>query len=160
MLQRHDLLLKEYELKARYLSDQFTRMWQRFHIFIVANTSLAVALFGWFREQGVFAPEARVLALTGLTLSVIWYVFGAEDRYLVEVYRRQLKAVGNALATELGLVGMGDYAVLGDVEHPRPKFALYQWRIEWLSVTKLAALFPLAVVIFWALVLASIVRPA
>ena len=42
-------LTKDYELKVRYLSDQFTRMWTRFNYFLVLESALFVAFVAFYR---------------------------------------------------------------------------------------------------------------
>ena len=97
-------LQKDYELRIRYLSDHYSRMWNRCNFFVAMETALSVALFGWFKDRGGFAPEARFITFIGLVSCLCWYVFGAQDRYLAEVYRRHVKMVGEKLAAKLDLV--------------------------------------------------------
>ena len=69
---------------------------------------------------------------------------GAEDRYLVEVYRKQVKDAGQRAAQSL-LRQSQAYSPVGDIEETEknlPK-GIMGWRLEAISTTKLAALIPL-----------------
>ena len=55
-------LEKDYDLKVRYLSDQFSRMWTRFNFFLVLESGLSAALWVWFKDKAgsvdkVFVPD-------------------------------------------------------------------------------------------------------
>jgi len=70
-----DFLIKDYELKVRYLTDHFGRMWTRFKYFIGIESALigGKLIFG----NGKLSREVPII---GAAVSVIWYVMGAEDR--------------------------------------------------------------------------------
>jgi hypothetical protein len=151
-----DFLLKEYELRVNYLVAHFQRMWTRFNFFVTIESALMSALIGGqilFGSRDIAADELTQvragLASVGLVLSLIWYVFGAEDRFLVEVYRDQVKEAAmriKALAPNAGYHGHA-----GNVGHLEPvEFkGLSSWRIEPISTTRLAALFPLCTFLLW-----------
>jgi hypothetical protein len=147
-------LEKDYELKVRYLADQFSRMWTRFNFFLVLESGLSAALWVWFKDKAESVDKAVVLTWVGIVSSICWYVFGAQDRHLVEIYRKHVDDVGAKIADTLGLRGyLGSaYVPVGD---PKTKIKqkwfeyLYQWRCEPLSTTKLAAWFPLLVTAYW-----------
>jgi hypothetical protein len=95
------------------------------------------------------------LAYVGLVLSLIWYVFGAEDRFLVERYRDQVKEAAMKIralvpnARYHGYVGQTEYRDHQDdprlIEYNDPS----SWRIEPISTTRLGALFPLCTFLLW-----------
>lgn len=149
-LDRRSFLEKDYELKVRYLSDHFSRMWTRFNFFLVLESGLSAALWLWFREAGGVTFGAIVLALVGMISTAVWYVFGAQDRYLVEVYRTQAHSAGKDLAKHLGL---DNYVPIGSTGLPVVNSKIYQWRYTPLSPTRLAAWFPLLVLAYWLLVI-------
>jgi hypothetical protein len=149
-LDKWPFLENDYERKVRYLSDHFSRMWTRFNFFLVLESGLSAALWLWFRESGGVAFGAIALALVGLASTVVWYIFGAQDRYLVEVYREQAHDAGRVLAEHLGLAG---YLPVGSTKAPAIEHKIYQWRYEPLSPTRLAAWFPLLVLVYWLLVI-------
>jgi hypothetical protein len=144
-----ELLLKDYELKVRYLSDQFARMWTRFNFFLTITSGLIGGRFvignGSLNWQ---------LALFGAVLAFIWYVFGAQDRYLVRAYRKSAQEAGRSLAGLVGEDFARTYAPVGQVEDVGAE-GITSWRFEPVSITKLASLFPLFITIVWLLVLAS-----
>ena len=81
-----DLLFDDYKVKLDYVRGQYDRLWQRFNFFL----SVELALFGFlgYLTFDIKIPEATFLpSVVGIVVSLLWYVIGAEDRRLVEVYR-------------------------------------------------------------------------
>jgi hypothetical protein len=147
-----EFLQKDYELKITYLSDHFSRMWTRFNFFIVLETALIAGFFGLFKDTNRVSGIMPAVAGIGIVLSACWYVFGAQDRYLVEVHRSHLQDAGARIAGQLGLTErLGfDYVHVGD-QSTRVKQHIYQWRSQRFSTTKLAAWFPLLVLLGWVI---------
>lgn len=143
-------LQKDYELKINYLTDHFSRMWTRFNFFIVLETALSVALFPLFGDRGGFSENATPIALIGAVSCICWYVFGAQDRYLAEIYRTHVEEAGAKIAEKLELQAYlgSDYAHVADTS-TKIKQYVYQFRLERFSTTKLAAWFPLLVLLYW-----------
>src|SRR5690242_18517932 len=79
-------LQKDYELKISYLTNQFTRMWNRFNYFVAIETGLVGGKF--LIPNGKASDE---LPIAGLLISAVWHVMGAEDGYLVRLYRHQVE---------------------------------------------------------------------
>lgn len=90
-----DFLMKDYEIRANYLTNHFSRMWTRFNFFLTIES----ALFAYSLHKDN-AQYAWLLAIAGLLLTVIWYLFSTIDNFLVEVYRRQVAHVFNLLETD------------------------------------------------------------
>jgi hypothetical protein len=90
-------LEKDYELKVSYLSEHFARMWTRFNFFLVIETALSAVFFG-ITPSGAMPQKAGLIVAIGIVSSLCWYVFGAQDRYLVEVYRTQIARAGAKIA--------------------------------------------------------------
>src|ERR1700704_2185050 len=135
-----DFLKMDYELKVKYLSDQFARMWTRFHFFLVLESGLSAALWIWFKDREVFAREGLMIAGIGAVSSCIWYIFGAQDRYLVEVYRRQVRDAGRDIANKLdipippdpdGQPRESDYVYVGYSNAKIPYDNLFQHLYQW-----------------------------
>ncbi len=142
-----DFLIKDYELKIKYLTDHFSRMWTRFNYFVGIESALVGAklIFG----GGKLSPE---LAAVGLVVSLIWYVMGAEDRFLVRVYREHVKDAGDLVAkSQWNISQMQPYRHAGEVEESSKamRWKLSGWRLEPISTTRLAALIPLLVMLAW-----------
>ena len=139
-------LAKDYELKIQYLTNHLSRMWTRFNYFVTIES----ALLGGRVVLGDGKFSLR-LALLGLVISVIWYVMGAEDRYLVQVYREQVRAAAERLASLLWKES-SPYTHVGDVEATSSAVPmdLAGWRLRPTSTTRLAALIPLCVGLMWA----------
>jgi hypothetical protein len=159
-------LLKEYELRVNYLVAHFQRMWTRFNFFVTIESVLMSALVSGevlFGSEDIAAMELTYvragLALVGLILSLIWYVFGAEDRFLVEVYRDQVREA--AMRIKARIPNAGSHGHVGRVGHLDPirYEGLSSWRIEWISTTRLAALFPLFTFLLWLALVYINLRP-
>ena len=114
--------------------------------------------------------EALMIAWIG-AVTAHWYIFGAQDRYLVEVYRRQVRDAGREIAEKLGIAippnpdgepRESEYVYVGysNARIPYDNFyqRVYQWRWDPISTTKLAALFPISVIAYWGVVLVVIWR--
>lgn len=144
---------KDYERKISFLVQQFGRMWSRFNIFVTLESSLIGGKF-LFASQ----TDSPGFAVLGIVLSFIWYVFGANDKYLVDVYRKAVEDAAHKLTSLVALDGSyserTDYHFVGDVYRAfDQKIGLLSWRIEWCSITHLAALFPFVLTIAWIIYL-------
>ena len=142
-----DFLIKDYELKIKYLTDHFSRMWTRFNYFVGIESALAGGklIFG----GGKLSPE---VAAVGLAVSLIWYVMGAEDRFLVRVYREHVKDAGDLVAkSQWNNSQMQPYRHAGEVGESSKamRWEFSGWRSERISTTRLAALIPLLVMLAW-----------
>jgi hypothetical protein len=145
-----DFLVKDYEMKVRYLCDHFARMWNRFNYFVAIESGLAGGKF----LLGDGKMSAGV-AFLGMVLSFIWYVMGAEDRYLVRVYRKQVADAGALVASSLCNGEGEEYRYVGEIRESSKGIApeLSGWRLEAVSTTKLASLVPLLLTLAWTAVL-------
>ncbi len=142
-----DFLVKDYELKVRYLTDHFGRMWTRFHYFVGIESALVGGklIFG----NGELSRE---VAMVGAIVSLIWYVMGAEDRFLVRIYRNHVKDAADLLARKVwGASALSHYQHVGELTESSKglDWELSGWRLERISTTRLAALIPLLVLIVW-----------
>lgn len=88
-----DFLLKDYEHKIGYLTEHLGRMWTRFNFFI----SIESALIGGNFLISSNGPRPQ-LAAVGMMVSILWYVMGAQDRYLVALYRWQVEKAAKRIA--------------------------------------------------------------
>src|SRR5947209_2871311 len=96
-------LEKDYELKVAYLTNHFTRMWQRFNFFVVFEGLALTALFTAMGSGAALVRNGTLISAFGLAASLCWYAFGAQDKYLVEVYRSHVEQAGAVIAQSLGL---------------------------------------------------------
>jgi hypothetical protein len=141
-----DFLVKDYELKIRYLSDHFSRMWNRFNYFVAIESALISGKFvlgNGKLTQGV--------ALVGAVLALVWYVMGAEDRYLVLVYRKQVEDAGMLIERSIWKDMSTSYHYVGEIEDTSKHLPQHVsgWRLKAMSTTKLAALIPLLLTLTW-----------
>jgi hypothetical protein len=170
-VEEKDFLLKDYELKVRYLSDHFQRMWTRFNFFVTIESALIGGKF-------LIASNtpSRELAIAGIILSGLWYLMGAQDRYLVKLYRWELDESGKRIAeTVWNAEAAKGYDPVGRVDddivacfraHEQAELAnkgglqrllifilegISSWRSKRFSITHLAAFYPLIAVGLWIL---------
>ena len=176
MAKQEAFLQKDYELKIGYLTDQFARMWNRFNYFVAIEAALVGGKF--LLPNGVLS---HALAIAGILVSALWYVMGAEDRYLVRLYRYQVKKAAEAAVKMIWTDKdtQDAYHYVGQVDKPmRDELREYErremdskgsrksfwkrlielewlsgWRVEPISTTRLAALFPLLACILWLIIL-------
>jgi hypothetical protein len=145
-----DFVLKDYELKVEYLTRHFDRMWNRFNYFVGVESALVGGklIFGG-------GTLSRELAAVGLVVSLIWYVMGAEDRFLVRVYRGHVEDAAGRIATTFWGNTQPPYRHVGEVTESSKalEWKLTSWRLEPFSTTRLAALIPLLVFLAWLVVL-------
>jgi hypothetical protein len=129
-------------------------MWTRFNYFVIIEAALlgGKTLFG--------DKELTVWGIAfGFGLSLLWYVMGAQDRYLVEVYRKQIEDAADLIADGLATVVPRRISAVGQVPDPRHHIegSVSAWRLNPISTTRLAALIPLAATLAWAGMLVSTV---
>ncbi len=108
-------LQKDYELKITYLTEQFTRMWNRFNYFVAIEAALVGGKF--LIPNGVLS---HALAIVGALISALWYVMGAEDRYLVRLYRYQVEKAAKAVVKTIWAdkETQDAYRYVGQVDEP------------------------------------------
>jgi hypothetical protein len=150
-----DFLVKDYELKTAFLTNQYQRMWTRFNYFVTLESALAGGKL-------LVGGSPTWFPVIGAGLSLIWYVIGAEDRYLVRVYRAHVNEAAKCVAAKMGT---GDYVAVGardsetvkklkeeDLVLSWPRRFLEHlsgWRCEPISITRLAAIIPLVLLLAW-----------
>jgi len=148
-----DFAQKDYEMKVGYLTAHFQRMWTRFNYFVVIEAALigGKTIFG---DKNISIPGLCF----GLVLSLVWYVMGAEDRFLVQMYRDQEKEAAALLTDSLWPESKHKYHFVGDPDGVSERFKspsqswldhLTAWRLAPISTTRLASLIPLAVSLVW-----------
>lgn len=146
-----DLLFEDYQLKLDYLRGQYDRLWQRFNYFL--GVELAVFGFLGYVTFSLNAPAAAPLpAAIGLLVSLIWYVVGAQDRRLVEVYRQRADDAALRVAQhDRGLPGFErDHAGAAVPDGWR---AVRSWYWSALSITRLPSTISLLLVAIWVVIL-------
>jgi hypothetical protein len=141
-----DFLIKDYELKIRYLTDHMQRMWTRFNYFVGIESAITGGKFIF----GDGKPSNELAAIAAI-LSLIWYVMGAEDRFLVRLYRKQVADAAALMVGSVWSTSLGPYRHVGEVEESATTLhnEVSGWRLEFLSTTRLAAWIPLIVFLGW-----------
>jgi hypothetical protein len=149
-----DFLTEDYKQKIAYLTAHLTRMWTRFNFFIVIQTSII--------GGKIFAPDGKytdLIGWIGLGFALLGYIMGAEDRYLVELYRQQVKDVYKKIMQE-------ENGFVGDVHDPTAKNGIgiarntwdrfTGWRSNSFSTTRLAAIVPAIVALLWIIAIITL----
>ena len=148
-----EYLIKDYELKIGYLTDHFSRMWTRFNFFLVTETAIVSG-------KVIFSGSdqtSTALLITGLIVSILWYVMSAEDKFLVDTYRAEIKETFRQLQKanqfESGpgspLYQVGQIEKV-DLEQLDVKRSLTSWRLNAISTTRLGPLIALLSTLCWA----------
>lgn len=157
-----DFLLADYQLKTEYLNAHFGRMWMRFNFFVTIQSALLGFLL--ISDEAEWSSNALYFVLAGITLTLLWWVFGSQDRALVVIYRDSVKEAASRIAARLSDLNPetlddeqrfdSDIHYVGHVnrETSSKRFNPIEWRAERFSITKLAGYFPLVIMLLWLLV--------
>ena len=146
-----DLLFEDYKLKLQYLMAQFDRLWNRFNFFLSAQ--LAVFGFLGYVTFTLRSPGAtRLPIVVGLLVSGLWYIVGAQDRALVEIYREHARVAAAQFSQHPD--GIKNY----EQSHPAAEGNRYwsgfdSWYLPAIGITRLPALLGIALVVVWLLML-------
>lgn len=156
-----NFIIEDYKLKINYLTSHFTRMWTRFNFFL----TIELALFG-FLGYLLFDPARKNLEATvipiilGVGSSLLWYVIGAQDRFLVVAYRNAVRSSAVTLSQMYpGLSWYKEHYVSthSSAAHPYDEQGrergVFSWYTESISITRIAAIFPLMLFLLWLVIL-------
>lgn len=154
-------LQSDYETKVRYYSDHMQRVWTRFNFFITLQSGLVAGLV-FSRDRGEFTEAAIYFLIAEAVLSFVWYVFGAQDRYVIALYRdhiaetlellRAREPFASALPDGYPYAGqIGEIKARSRIERrlKLDRRSVVEWRWQPVSLTRLPAVVPLALFLFW-----------
>jgi len=152
-----DFLRHDYDLKIGYLTNHFQRMWMRFNFFIAIQSAILGSKF--LIGDGKISPQ---LAALGAGISLIWYIMGAEDRFLSRVYRKQVADAAEKVVSFIwnDKERQKSYHFVGEIDETARglRGSISGWRIEQISTTRLAALVPLLCFIVWSMILILLLK--
>jgi hypothetical protein len=145
----------DYQLKVRYLTDHLQRTWTRFNFFITIESALLTGLV-FTRDGGGFTDAALYFLAGEAAVSVVWWVFGAQDRHHVTAYRIEIGQAWEALVATPSLAGKlpEEYSHAGHMAERSGWVSPVEWRWKWISTTKLPALVPLVLLVMWLVLIA------
>lgn len=148
-----NFLIEDYRIKADYLQNHFNRSWTRFNYFLVIESGIAALLVKSLIDTAKTSQNLHFFCLIGIITSFIWYVFGAQDRKWIELYRNQAKDVCKNLAMNFSIPNYKPAGEGLDYQSRRklPSY-IYEWRFNPISNTKLLALLPLSCIVGWVIV--------
>jgi hypothetical protein len=173
--QLQGILVEDYRQQCTNLQNQYTRMHGRMQLITGLNTALLPALGALAVAAGKGEVGRGWLFLfpaAGVLLSAVGYVAGSADRYLVDLYRRQLDRTAVLLveavpADERALLlerwahaGTSPDRALRVIDDTDPAPAppwwdrATSWRVPALSVTRLPATLSLLFIAVWLIVAA------
>lgn len=147
-----DFLFEDYKTKLEYLRHQYDRLWGRFHFFLTVE----LAIFGFlgyltFDKQ---YPDATPYPIAlGIFVSVLWYIVGAEDRALVEVYGERARAAAKRIAKAPD--GPADYELDHAAAEIGARRGFRSWYWPWLSITKIPVTLAILLIVIWLGLLAT-----
>jgi hypothetical protein len=86
-MDRKEFLVRDYEVKADYLSGHQQRLLTRFNFFVTLETALFGSEF-IFGEGGV---PRREVAVVGIFLSIVWLLVGVDDARILRIHKWHVK---------------------------------------------------------------------
>ena len=87
-IEKISILERDYDRKNEQLHRHLSSLWIRFNFFITFEGILIGSrLLHIDKSESGFSYE---IILLGLIVSIIWYMFASNDRYLVKLYRSHL----------------------------------------------------------------------
>jgi hypothetical protein len=122
-------------------------MWTRCNYFVGIESVLVGGKLNF--GNGKLSAE---VAVVGAIVSLIWYVMGADDRFLVRLYRDHVKDAAPLVATAIWNAGQRPYCHVGEVKKSSKTlhWEISAWWWEPFSTTRLATWIPLMALIAWS----------
>lgn len=155
-MDKSEFLLEDYKMKVDFFTKHFSRVWMRFNFFLALEGAISIFGMNIFLDNKLDVSNSEIVAfiLVNIFICLIWYIFGAQDRYLTILYRNQAHQSGKACADELSLENYQAVGVTqGTPINVTPKHSLIQWRSNIFSMTRLPAVVPIVFFTCWVLVL-------
>jgi hypothetical protein len=147
-----DFLFEDYKLKLDYLRYQYDRMWGRFNFFLTVELAI-FGLLGYLTFDKQYPDATRFPIALGILVSVLWYIVGAEDRALVEVYGERARTAASRIAK--APEGLANY----DLDHAAAEIGVRKgfrsWYWPWLSITRIPVTLALLLIAIWLGLLAT-----
>ncbi len=142
-----DHAFEDFKLKLDYLQAQYQRLLGRFNFFLTVEMAL-FGVVGWLLFEKLNVSGARLAALLGLPVSILWYVVAAEDRELVRQYRGRVERSAER-------VGQG-FAVDHAAREPQSRWtSIVSWYSGRLSVTRIPVYAAILALVAWLFLLAA-----
>lgn len=155
-MDKKDFHLEDYKMKVDFFTKHFSRVWMRFNFFLaVQGASIGLGAKIILENKEVSLNEELILYYAlNIFICVVWYIFGAQDRYLTILYRKQGHKSGRDCANAFGI---SDYEPVGSTENTSqeitPTFNIIQWRSNVFSMTRLPAVVPIIFTTGWLIIL-------
>jgi hypothetical protein len=149
-----EALLKDYEIKVRYYSDTMQRVWMRFNFFLTVQAGLVAGL-AFLSDEGTLKDSAIYVLIAEAFLSLVWYAFGAQDRWIVAAFREQVNQSWQLAIKQPSASALRDTPHAGQTEALGRKQwkGLLEWRWQLLSTTRLPAAVPFLLFVIWVVLI-------
>ena len=153
-LEKFKILERDYDRKNEQLHRHLNSLWVRFNFFITFQGILVgsrlISLSG--KSTGGFSYEIIIL---GLIVSIVWYMFAANDRYLVKLYRthvdhayQRMIAFLNTEKISFDYLNNSEYVIQVSPDE-QVKMNIFGWRLKKIGLTDYATLTPIVMTLFW-----------
>lgn len=153
-IEKFNILERDYDRKNEQLHRHLNSLWVRFNFFITFQGILVgsrlLSLSGKTNEG--FSYEIIIL---GLVVSIVWYLFAANDRYLVKLYRTHLDhsyqrmiAFLNSEKVNFDYLNNSEYVIQVNADEA-VKMNVFGWRLKNIGLTDYATLTPIVLIAFW-----------
>lgn len=152
--EKFGILERDYDRKNEQLHRHLSSLWVRFNFFITFQGILVgsrlLSLSGKSTEG--FSYEITIL---GFIVSLVWYLFAANDRYLVKLYRTHLDnsyqrmiAFLNSDKVKFDYLNNSEYVIQVSPEK-LVTMNVFGWRLKKIGLTDYATLTPIVIALFW-----------
>lgn len=153
-IEKFGILERDYDRKNEQLHRHLSSLWVRFNFFITFQGILVgsrlISLGGDTKKD--FSYE---IAILGFIVSVVWYMFAANDRYLVKLYRTHLDnsyqrmiAFLNSDKVKFDYLNNSEY-VIQVAPDQAVSMNIFGWRLKKIGLTDYATMTPIVMAIFW-----------
>ncbi len=151
-LEKYSILEKDYDRKNEQLHRHLTSLWVRFNFFLTFQGIIVGSKFFLIHDNSSI-PFDFGMSILALFVSIIWYFFAANDRYLVKVYRSHVDSAHQRLLLFLDGIKICDLSgsefLMQTTSNTKIKMNILGWRNQNVGLTDYATMTPLVISLFW-----------
>ncbi len=153
-IEKFSILERDYDRKNEQLNRHLNSLWVRFNFFITFQGILVGSRLLSFSDKGDKGFSFEIIIL-GLVVSIVWYMFAANDRYLVKLYRVHLNhayqrmiAFLNSEKVKFDYLNNSEYVIQVSPDDT-VEMNIFGWRLKRIGLTDYATLTPIVLLLFW-----------
>lgn len=153
-IEKFKILERDYDRKNEQLHRHLSSLWVRFNFFITFQGILVGSRFLSLSGKSIDGFSYEIIIL-GLIVSVIWYLFAANDRYLVKLYRthvdhayQRMIAFLNSDKIHFDYLNNSEYVIQVSPTE-KVKMNVFGWRLKKIGLTDYATMTPIVMTVFW-----------